>query len=372
MSSDSLNEWLTAVVRERTHEGRFIVIAHSFPRANSHAIVLITTSRRRFADISIRFRERYPKMRLNIGNYVDEELVNAFFAPSPDVTVHPADQHDDFNSGDQRQLTLVSQILGRLAPGYWDSRGFALIDICGFSQLSTPQQVSQRLVLDGALLHSRTNLQKNLKNRDLATSLSFNRISTGDGYYFWHRRPGAIFDLLTFIMLVLTLARLRRYQARDSDIQVRAAFGEGEAYTLPYLALWDSPIADTDYPPFDDAVGPALNVLARLLGPTGAAPSQLLVADFKIPPGPGPDSYEDPESLITVAPQLLSNPALLKLELKPRTKLRVSDKHGDSYYCYNVVGHGFHWGTREPLIEQIGLVPEDADTFRADMFKAQR
>lgn len=162
----------------------------------------------------------------------------------------------------------------------------------------------------------------------------------------------------------IALAYVRGHHRNDGDMEVRAAFGIGEAYTLPYVGVWEPPSPDSR---LQDAVGPALNSLARLLVP--AARSQLLVSDFRIEPEDVPSSFHDPASLLGSVSTLFTDPTAVGLKLDLAQRLRVTDKHGDVYYCYNVAGHAFYYPGPDRRKQEIGLIPDGTEELEAGMFR---
>lgn len=125
-------------------------------------------------------------------------------------------------------------------------------------------------MLDGALLWARTVVQNKFNSLPDKPALKFSRVSTGDGYYLWSTQPGPVYDAATFLMMLLTAGYIRVRERSDREWEVRSGFTVGKAVTLPYFGNWAVAGAD-DVP--EDAIGPALNSLARILG--HGKPSQI-------------------------------------------------------------------------------------------------
>ena len=145
--------------------------------------------------------------------------------------------------------------------------------------------------------------------------------------------------LLLYVMVQTEAMRV----TRRSTMRLRGAFGIGEAYTFPFRDLGTPSSRE---PLAQDAIGPALNSLARLL--KDADPGQILIGDFERPGRANTDPTLTPAKLIEQAerellptelgPRDLVKPQQINLSFQPQDRLRVSDKHEDIYYCYNLVG----------------------------------
>ncbi len=346
-----VRDWLTASTGEATDNGRYLVLAYAFPPGEPNSVTLITTSRRYFGDVAALFAEEYPLHRLSLGRALDPTQADKL------TTLHrgvravryklPA-----FDSQDANARKLVGDLLAEISPSHWYARGFLLFDICDFSSQPTADQVSLRLLLDASIRAARTNLVKNW--RFSPEEAEFNQIPTGDGFYVWHRRASRHFDSITLALGALTLADLKRPRWRGLDLKVRAALAVDEVYTLPYRALSPStPLLGV----FQDAIGRAPNAAARLCG--AAAPNQFLISDFSHVHLGDTDELRSAEQLVKAAVMLFpGNTEGFKLHLEPSDRLKVIDKHGDAYYCFNICGEAFFYTGPTRRTTKIGVVED--------------
>lgn len=349
---ESLGKWLAEATEELSSGGRWIVVAYSALPGEPTAVKVLLGATRFLGRILGDLRNAYPDLIFHLGRAVPDTLVDKVAAERSDCRLHSL-SHPSLNWADVEHRKLVSQQLSRRSPRFWRSRGVGLLDISGFSTLPAPTQIGLRLLLDLAITQARTNLRKNLPPDHV---VSFHRVSSGDGYYLWNRIPGPYADAITFALLTLVMALVRGRERELPDLRLRAAYTVGEMYTFPYEGLWaESPVDGG----LEDAIGPALNIAARLC--TAAVPDQLLVSAFGVSADPDKGQYRDPLTLLTFVKGLFPNPKTpVDLALEPARELRVVDKHGDVYHCYNVHGRGFYFTGPTPREHEVGLAEDSA------------
>jgi hypothetical protein len=188
----------------------------------------------------------------------------------------------------------------------------------------------------------------------------FGRASTGDGFYIWSDSLGGHADVATFMLLVSMLPQCESMFCSGFQMRVKASFIIGGAFMLydPTRRL-DRQL----YEPASNAVGPATNGAARLL--TACKPGQLLLGDFTRS-GQGGETLT-PAVLVAQANELFreENTGAGRLVIGPNEKLRVEDKHGEAWYCWNIYGE-------VPAIPdrvRIGLQPDDSTDVTSLRFK---
>jgi hypothetical protein len=247
----------------------------------------------------------------------------------------------------------------------WHDKAFGLVDICGFSKATIEQQLAYRTSLALALYQAAGRVIKLYQADYFPGRAAFHSTPTGDGFYFWHHFPGAANDESVFMLLLYVMIQTEAMRrAGVSDLRLKGAFAIGEAYTFGVRDLSNPSDALKQ-----DAIGPALNGLARLM--TEASPGQILVGDFERPGRNDGDAPITPDKLIEKAERELL-PAELKprdpvkpqhvsLRFEPKCRLRITDKHDYLHYCYNVVGTGPNrFKDRDVEITPIGVSPSDA------------
>lgn len=362
MDIDQIKNSVETAIREVTDNGRFVIFAYA-PSPKSHSAVLIgTTTRRSYGQVLLRIEHLYPGRPVHAGSRMDPSLLESLTRNAVGMRTHDVDL-PGFDATETGIWVLFGEIIARYMPRRWTHRGFALFDISGFSEDPTEVQLTKRLMLDGALLWARSVVGKYFASCSEKPSQRYSRISTGDGYYVWSTRPGPIEDASTFAMMLLTMAYVRVRERWDREWEIRSAFTVGKAITLPYFGPWAA--VEADYL-VEDAVGPALNGLARILA--RAAPSQVLIGDFSVDDPNYPRWFANPQGLISLITTLV--PELAKpLELLPSEKLRIMDKHGDAYHFFNVSGRvETRDETLKDLMQNVGVVPDTAKEFGSFVF----
>lgn len=135
------------------------------------------------------------------------------------------------------------------------------------------------------------------------------------------------------MLLVSMISQCEAMFSSGFEMRVKASYVIGGAFML-----YD-PTRRLDrllHEPASNAVGPATNGAARLL--TACKPGQLLVGDFTRS-GQGGETLT-PTGLVAQTNELFreENSGAGKLQIGPSEKLRVEDKHGEAWYCWNVYG----------------------------------
>lgn len=372
---------IAAFFAEATTDGLFPAIAFGLdPAGASDTVGLLTSPIGDFA-VSLEIVERvqgetvspYRFIPLRSLHYIaDKNAIMRFWSRRI--------QGLDSNNPDHRRL--VSRFMAYCTASRWRSRAFALVDMVDFSLSSTPQQLSLRMSLGQAINQCAKRMHA-LSNRGVlppSAVRGFNRISSGDGFYVWNYDGSPDGHVALFLLMVLLMTHTRAlFEQSGSPLQLRAAFGLGEAYTFPYHGPGIPPAAS--YQGFmPDAVGPALNQLNRFL--SVASPGQILVAPFD-----EPGRQERPGERLNVATMLARirseilpaelSPAEpvkaqdLELRCDPPGLLRLTDKHGLVHHCYNVCGKLGHRPHGQPIfLQSIGLVTDIATDLKATRFTA--
>jgi hypothetical protein len=101
--------------------------------------------------------------------------------------------------------------------------------------------------------------------------------------------------------------------------------------------------------------------LSQALQDIGTAkPGQLLVGDFYRPGQPG--EILNPEGVIKQANELFraEGYGAATLSFEPKSRVRAVDKHGVSWYCWNVTGEVPNIVGEEKLRVKVGLEPDTA------------
>jgi len=88
------------------------------------------------------------------------------------------------------KLVELGRVVSIFGAPFFKLKAFALVDICGFSQLGHAEQLSQLYGLTNALGSSIRRAHKFC--RRLGLSFGFGRTSTGDGFYLWHDWVGGL------------------------------------------------------------------------------------------------------------------------------------------------------------------------------------
>jgi hypothetical protein len=282
------------------------------------------------------------------------ELLNAFCKKFGDVSVEHV-KLMGFDKQNVEHLKSISRTLATYMPSHWKARGVALIDVTRFSAASAPRQMELKLLLDSAMFDARGSLKKLLYDCGCAAPGRFTRLSTGDGYYFFADSIGPEAAAATFCLLALTFAHIAYLNYDLVDLRVRGAFSVGELFLIPYLELWERPPPE---PAPYDGIGPVMNSLARIVGE--ARPGQLLLGEFSGLDNDFTKLFSDPASLLKYIRRVIGTKEPVLEVTKPPMLLRVVDKHGDIYHCYNCAGNVCGWLGATSFVRRVGLVPDDS------------
>jgi hypothetical protein len=354
----AVEQWLSDSLSTATRDGRYIVIAYYFPSTDPSSLSLLTASRRFFAEIGNIFEEEYPNQVLSLGRELDPTQAARLAALHRKIFDNTF-RCVDFDSRDRYQRRVARQLISDASPSQWVARGFMLFDIVSFSTRTAREQVTLRLTLDSAIRHA----DRVLRARVLDVP-SFNLIPTGDGFYVWSTAAQRRGDATTLALGAFTLAALSQPDLNASAIRVRAAFAIGQVFTLPTPSLGVGPPVMSV---FRDAIGPAPNIAARLA--TGAAPDQLLVAEFlsdRVSEWDVP--VRSTADLLAAAETLVGDPDF-QLRIDPPDLFKVIDKHGEAHRCYNVNGQSFYYVGSSKHLVSIGLATDSSRELKPGDFR---
>ena len=188
------------------------------------------------------------------------------------LAVEPLEIHCEFRVGsrsDEVQWKNVERVIRRYAIRESTSRAVILLDIVGFSKLTSIQRIAQLNSLEYSINITQRLLHQNGLKVDLARS------TTGDGFYIWNREKGPMGNIALFIVLVFILADNALCNTKDTQSFVpllRAAFSIGSH--LSYHQIEGLLPRGYDY-----IVGDVTISLARLI--EKAPPKQILIGEFK-------------------------------------------------------------------------------------------
>lgn len=268
----------------------------------------------------------------------------------------------------QEHRRIINRLVAYCTASRFRNRAFMLVDIVGFSTMSTPEQLALRMSLGQSINQCKRRMQY-LYERELVLQPQFNRISTGDGCYVWNWSPAPESAVATFVLMTFLMTQSEALRER-SNLRLRAGFGIGEAYIFPYEGPGIFPRAGAAEQGFmPDAIGPVLNNLQRLV--SVAAPGQILVEEFD---QPGREERHgerlDVDTMLTrvrseILPAELSTREPIKphdivLKVEPASKLRITDKHKMVHHCYNVWGKIPNRLDGTVRLQTIGVVPDPA------------
>ena len=188
------------------------------------------------------------------------------------LAVEPWEIHCEFRVGSKRDEVpwrTVERLVRRYAIMETTNRAVILLDIVGFSKLTSIQRIAQLNSLEYSINISQRLLQQNGLSVELAKS------TTGDGFYIWNRETGAMPNIALFIVLTFILADNALCNTKDTKSFVpllRAAFSIGSH--LSYHQIEGMMPRGYDY-----IVGDVTISLARLI--EKAHPKQILIGEFK-------------------------------------------------------------------------------------------
>jgi hypothetical protein len=334
----------TDFLADRTRDGLFPLVAFSSYR---DSLTIVTTSIEDFP-YAIRILERINQAGYNLGFSLRPGVIRRLANENPHV-------FQLFELSIPRISELDTWRIGRIvctfgAP-FYSQKGFALLDICGFSRLDNPSKLAQLYSLTNAVDSS---IHRSFKAcQRLRLPNRFGRTSTGDGFYLWHDFVGGNADVATFFLLVCIMTQSEAMRSNGFPMRLRASFTIDSVFMLYEADARSNPMA-----PASNAVGDATNNGARLI--TAAKPSQILLGDFARPGQPG--ETMTPQALLAQINELFREEwsGAATLDLQPKGQLRVDDKHGDSHYCWNIVGQVPNGPEGDTTRVTIGLHPDKA------------
>lgn len=319
---DIVKRQIVEFLQDSTRNGLFPLVAYSL---HGNRLAALTSN---IEDLSqaIAVLKTVTREEYNLGRYVRDTVLERIGNENPHLVVHRFMDIVNLERQDKAELGRLIAVFG--AP-FYKEKAFALVDICGFSPLEYSEQLACLYSLDRVFLQAR------FRTRAFCDQLhvqpNFGRTSTGDGFYIWSNFLGGHGDVSTFMLLLCLLARARDISLGGKPLRLKASFVIDSAFML-----YEPSDSIPDYPQPINAVGAATNGAARLL--SKAVPNQLLIGDFSRSGQPG--ERLTPQALIRQANELFRiegcGPA--NLGLSPDERLKVEDKHGEKWYCYNVYG----------------------------------
>jgi hypothetical protein len=344
-----------------TNDGLFPVVAYSplFREKESTKFSVLTSNIPDLSHALDIFKEAIGR-DYNLGQNVDLADLQNLVAHNPhlfrlqEVTIQEAISPTD-----------VRDVAMRFGPSYWPVRGFALVDICGFSTLQPRDQLAHLLSLDNMLRSAARRCGSICAALNVETV--FSRSSTGDGYYIWHKQLGIPADIAVFSLLVAIMTQSEAMRSRKLfPMRLKGAFAVGEVFTF-----FDRLSSESEHLTGENAVGPVTNDLARLI--SVCRPSQILVKDFD---RPGSLGNMTPSTMIAQTGALYSAEHGRECNLRfdpesPSPPFRIRDKHGNLHHCWNLTGEIYNQFSRSelPAPQRIGLKPDLAKDVEQYSFK---
>jgi hypothetical protein len=360
---------LGELLERATGNGLFPAITHGLDPSNPEKVVIATCS---IGDLPVTrsIVETVHGHAIHPYRYVPIKTLEYVAETNHTVTLYEGDVAG-FRSDLREHRRALGHLVHYCTASRWPQKAFALVDMVAFSTRSSSEQLSLRMSLGQAITQCQQRMYR-LVPKTILRDTRFNKISTGDGFYLWSYDDSPFFGhLATFTLMVLLMAQVRELEEKDAvRLELRAAFGTGEAFVFPYDGPSVPPRnrARTGFRP--DAIGPVLNTLSRLLDQ--AYPSQILVHPFDLDGRPDrTDEHLDVETMLTIVsnevlPQELKHsdtvkPQEVNLRANPSTPYRIVDKHLHVHHCINVTGTV---ATRErgQVIgkQEIGVHPDKA------------
>lgn len=329
---------------EITRDGLFPLVLYSIE--NGRMVVLTTTIPNLPTAIGI--LKTVTISGYNLGISVSPDKIDRLASENPHV-FRKAER--GIPNVEKLRKNVLGRVVSSFGAPFYPQKAFGLVDICGFSRLESPDQLSQLYsltnALDSAIARSRRICSRlNLTN-------SFGRASTGDGFYLWHSMLGGGADAAALFVLICVMAQAEAMRAEGFPMKLRASFFVGGAFLL-FEATGRERFSDTA----SNAVGPATNAAARLI--SAAKPHQILVGDFSRS-GQGSETLNT-ASLITQVNELFreERAGAASLNCIPDKLLRIEDKHGDTFHCWNLAGEVPNTTMGKTQRVHIGLEPDDS------------
>ena len=138
-----------------------------------------------------------------------------------------------FDPDDEAHVRQLRAACAKYAAARWLERGVARVDICGFTRVSSPRQLSYILSLDRAMRTAFRRLKAASARTQAALGVSlpldFSRSTTGDGYYLWNEVWGTHGDaaLLALLLQTMSVIEQRRTEPREQVLRARGGFHRG-------------------------------------------------------------------------------------------------------------------------------------------------
>lgn len=353
MSEAKLGQIADALASATT-DGLYPIVAHG---VEGKDLLTLTTS---IADLPLAMKilKAGTGREYNLGYSFKKHLLQKLAEQNPHVLTLKIAQIEGL---DQLELKELGRVVWTFGAPFFNQKGFGLVDIVGFSQLANPDQLSQLYSLNSMKQSAMKRCYKFCQRLGIPNRFGF--ASTGDGFYVWHDLLGGGADVATFMFVACLMVQSEAMRSRGFALRLRAAFVIDSAYML-----YDSS------EPFDrqvvasNAVGAATNGAARLIG--SAAPSQILVGDFTRDGQPG--EKLNSRALIAQANELFREEGLgaASLTIDPDDKLRVTDKHGIHWYCFNVAGEIPNLYQSQQDRQSVGVKPDTARDMSSIKFRA--
>jgi hypothetical protein len=261
---------------------------------------------------------------------------------------------------DPALLDVIEAMVKRYSITFVKNRAVLLFDIVNFSLAMPFEQASQLSSLSYSLNAAYNKLlKKNIK-------INFNRTTTGDGYYVWHKdtSPRANMELCQFMLLVLADNAIAQRKSSGNTVPlIRTGFHIGSHYEFYQVEGLNPSMSSY-------IVGDVTIELARMVDL--AMPGQIFIGDFQISV---PTSAREGAYLIDADSQHFVERAgkhmetLRGLELSGEQiesihgyltgetgssagqsvrRFRITDKHGRSRNVYNMRIH-IHTRKGQPI-----------------------
>jgi hypothetical protein len=362
--NDAVLESLAQFFEEATNDGLYPIVVYGINQ-NTDTIVLLTTSIPNFSH-AINVLKTALKREYNLGQSAKPADLEQLAKENPHVfRLHRktiSSLGERFSSEERRRE--IGKVVSMFGAPFFQQKAFGLVDICGFSRLSHAEQLSYLYSLTNVLSSAKRRVSKFC--RQLNVKPIFGQASTGDGFYFWHDSLGGGADVAVFMLLLCVMTQAEAMRQQGFGMRLKAAYVIDSAFMI-----YDPATQVTLDAVASNAVGQATNFAARLI--SAAKPSQILVGDFERS-GQGKHEILNPEQLIAQANQIFreEGAGAASLDLKPKEKLRVVDKHGDSWYCWNVAGEVPNSpGGGEVVRQKIGLEPDPTKDIMDVAFKLE-
>jgi hypothetical protein len=360
---------LSEFIAKATRYGLYPIVAYGLD-FNSPDEIYIATSPIPDLPISLDLVDRTAQIKLRRshlpGSYIPINLLSTIVEKNRIMSPHGPKQIRGLDTRNVEHRKVIARLIAFCTASRWANRAFVLVDIVGFSQATTAEQLALRMSL-GQSINQVCYRMQSLSQLNLLLEPNFNRLSTGDGFYFfnWSNKPES--QVTSFVFMLLLMAQTEALFLR-TKLRLRAAFAIGEAYTFPYRGPGLFPGMGVEATFIPDAIGPVLNDLQRVL--TAACPGQILVRHFD-QPGRAERMNErlDIETMLTrirseILPRELDVTDPIKsqdiiLERIPTSPLRVIDKNKQVHHCYNVWGRIPMKSDEGTCLQAIGLICDD-------------